>query len=441
MNFSKLKEAALAAGIKEIEVYSETSKEIELSIFNDEVDSNVSSKTDVLAVRGVYNNQITTVYEENDSDEMIPSIVSKIIDNCQVKNSKEPFFIYKGDDVYPEIENSPNDYSEYTLDDKIELCLDFSKTLKEMSPYVTKVEVNYAESLSETSIINSNGLNLSRKTNDAYVFGSVVCEKDGDVKTGFKYAQIANIKDFDLKALAKEVVDEAVSSFGAESIPSGSYKVVLDKSVVRNLIGAFSSVFSADTVIKNMSFLKDKLNTKVFGDNISLIDDPLSKEANSQLAFDDEGVATSTKSIVENGVLKTYFHNLKTASMMNTKSTGNGFKASVSSSVGVSPCNLYLKPGKLTLEEIFKEVGDGVYITSLSGLHAGLNQISGSFNLQAGGFSIENGKISKPVTLIILSGTLQDMLNNVSYLGSDFEFKRGVGAPSIAIKSLAISGK
>ena len=190
-----------------------------------------------------------------------------------------------------------------------------------------------------------------------------------------------------------------------------------------------------------MSFLKDKLGEEVFGKNITLIDDPLFWEAQQQYSFDDEGVATCTKAVVENGVLKTYLHNLKTAAMMQVKSTGNGFKNSVNSSVDIQPANLYLKAGDTSLEEMFKQLQNGVYITSVAGLHAGLNPISGSFNLQSSGFLIENGRKTKPVTLIIISGTLQELLNNVSYVGNDFEFKRGVGAPSLAIKSMAISGK
>ena len=127
--------------------------------------------------------------------------------------------------------------------------------------------------------------------------------------------------------------------------------------------------------------------------------------------------------------------------MMKTKSTGNGYKSGVQSSVGVSPSNLYLKAGDTSLEEMFSKIEHGIYVTSVQGLHAGLNPISGSFNLQSSGFLIEHGKKGKPVTLIIISGTLQEMLNQVSYVGNDFEFKREVGAPSLAIKSMAVSGK
>ena len=441
MDFNKLKEAALAAGITEVEVYSVHKHGIEISAFNGVVENNTSYSTNVMAVRGVYNNQITAFYEENCSDEVIPSIVAKIKDNCSIKNSVDPFFIYPGDESYPELQEKEVDFDKYTLEDKVNICLNLHNKLKEASEYVSKTEVSYSEDSYEVSIVNSNGLNVSKSGRHGFVVAEAVCEKDGETKVGFEYEKISSIENSNFDDLAKAAVEKAVSGFGAESIPSGSYPVVLDKKVVSSLLGAFSGIFAATQVLRNMSFLKGKLGEKIFGDNITLIDDPLSLDAPSQSSFDDEGVACFTKSVVENGVLKTYLHNLTTAAMMGTKSTGNGNKPDISSSVGVSPSNLYLKAGDVSFDDMVSSVENGVYVTSVQGLHAGLNPISGSFNLQSSGFMIENGKVTKPVTLIILSGTLQEMLNNVKHVGSDFEFKRGVGSPSLLIESMAISGK
>ncbi len=441
MNFSKLKEAALKVGITDIEIYENDSNGVEISTFNGVVENNTSFSTNVCAIRGVYNNQIVTVYEENCNDEMIPSIIDRIKDNCSIKNQNDPFFIYQGDKEYPVLKEKEVDFDNYTLEDKINLCTKLTELLKQRSQYVQMTEIGYSENENSKRIINSNGLNLKNNSRTAFLVAEIVCNKDGETKTGYDYIRIDNIKDINLEVFANDLVDETISTFGAESIPSGSYKVVLDKNVVSSLLGAFSNVFSAEAVLKNMSFLKDKLNNEVFGKNITIVDDPLSLEAPSQSAFDDEGVASYTKCIVENGVLKTYLHNLKTAAMMNVKSTANGYKLRVGSSVGVSASNLYLKAGDTSLDEMFKKVGDGIYITTVTGLHAGLNPVSGSFNLQSSGYKIENGQKTEPITLIILSGTLQELLNNVSVVGSDFEFKRGVGAPSLLVETMAISGK
>lgn len=441
MDFQKLKEEALKNGIKEIEVYSVKENGIEISTYNDEVDTNVLSQTDVLAIRGVYNKQIVTIYEENNNDEMIPKIINKIIENASLIDKNEPYFIYGGDKNYETISEAKNDFDDYNTKDKADLCLKLKDLIFAKSDTVKSVSASYSEHDVAVSIINSNGLNVSKHNKYAFIAVEVVCSLNEEMKTGFDYVYLKNIKDFQIDKLADSAFLDAYESFNAESIKSGNYKVVLDKSVVSSLLSAFSNIFSADAVIKNMSFLKDKLGEKIFGENITIIDDPMFELATSKDTFDDEGVKSTEKTLVENGKLITYLHNLKTASIMKTKSTGNGYKASASSSVGVSPSNLYLKPGKVEFAEMLKVVDNGIYVNSVQGLHAGLNPISGDFNLQASGFLIENGKKTKPITLFILSGKLQDMLNNVVYLGNDFEIKGSVGAPSITIEKMAISGK
>jgi PmbA protein len=158
-------------------------------------------------------------------------------------------------------------------------------------------------------------------------------------------------------------------------------------------------------------------------------------------SFDDEGVPCVTKNVVENGVFKGFMHTLKSANALGSKPTGNGFKAG-GGAISSQPTNLYLQEGELTKDEIIATVEDGIYLTDVGGLHAGLNPISGDFNVQGTGFVIKNGKIDRPITLFVVSGNFYEMMNNVELIGNDIE-KRfvGVACPTLKIKSLAISGK
>ena len=155
--------------------------------------------------------------------------------------------------------------------------------------------------------------------------------------------------------------------------------------------------------------------------------------------FDDEGVATYNKAIVKNGVLQTYLYNLTTAAKDGVQTTGNGYGGGKK---GVESTFLYLKPGKKSLDELFAEVGNGVFITEVSGLHAGLNPQSGNFSLQSTGFMIENGKKGKPLDLITVSGNLLDIFQDVIEVGNDtYVSPSGVSAQSLLIKKIVVSGK
>ena len=162
----------------------------------------------------------------------------------------------------------------------------------------------------------------------------------------------------------------------------------------------------------------------------------------TQTAFDDEGVPAARTTVVEKGVLKTLLHNRKTAKKAGCATTGNAGKPSVASPVGVSPTNFYQEPGSASLEELFETLGSGLYITDISGLHAGCNSVSGEFSLLARGFVVENGKQGRPVEQITVTGNFLEYLKGVRAVGSDLRFGfGGIGSPSLLIESLQVAGK
>jgi PmbA protein len=243
---------------------------------------------------------------------------------------------------------------------------------------------------------------------------------------------------FDLKKMVKKIATKALEQLGGTQCESKSYKVVLDKEVVADLLDSYLENASAEEVHKKSSLMIGKLLQPVASKKITVLEKPLSKNI-FYTYFDDEGVATSNKVVIKKGVLQTYFHNLNTAHKDNVPSTGNGYRGG--GKVGVAFKNITLKPGKKTLEQLFEKVGQGVYITELSGIHAGLNSQSGNFSLQANGFLVENGKKTKPLTLITVAGNLVDLFMNVTEVGGDNELLlSGFDVPSLIIKKLAVSG-
>ena len=122
--------------------------------------------------------------------------------------------------------------------------------------------------------------------------------------------------------------------------------------------------------------------------------------------------------------------------MFNQKPTGNSFNG------GISMTNMYLEPTSVSFEDMIASIDDGVYITSLVGLHAGVKQVSGEFSLQASGFKIKDGQLDHAVKMIVVSGNFFEALNQVKGIASDLKFSiSGTGSPSVYIESLSISGE
>ena len=227
--------------------------------------------------------------------------------------------------------------------------------------------------------------------------------------------------------------------FNAKPVKTDRYKVIMERDAMSSLLGAFSGMVSGDQAIKKITPFLGKENKKIFSDKITIIDNPLLEGAINKDPFDDEGVACYEKEIVKDGVLKTMLHSLKTAKYFNTKSTGNGF----ASGRGITAMgdNFYIQNGTMSKEDMIKSLDKGLLITGLDGLHAGLDPISGDFSLKASGFYIEGGKISRPVTLIVVSGNFVQMMNDVISVGNDLEIAtRSVFAPSILFNDLPVSG-
>ena len=158
-------------------------------------------------------------------------------------------------------------------------------------------------------------------------------------------------------------------------------------------------------------------------------------------AFDDEGVATKAKNVIENGVLTTLLHNLKTAHKQGVATTGNASR-SYASPVGVSPSNFYFVPSEISYDELLTRLGDGLIITEVAGLHAGANAISGDFSLSAKGFRVREGKRAEAIKQITVAGNFYTLLKSVEAVGADLKFGTGsYGSPSLLIESLSIAGK
>lgn len=440
MDFKLLQKEANKAGIKAIELYEKQDKKINISAFDNQINEKTEANTKVFAIRGEYNNQLATIYTEKDDENEIPNLIKRLIEVASHLTNDEPYFIYPGDNDYATVELPINDFEKLSLAEKSDVLLKITTMLKAKTSLYFHGEAEYEEISGKITIINSNGLDVTKEYKYTLLYGAIIIKNDNEMKNGYEVKYLRSFKDLDLDNFTAKIVDKAVSQINAKSIKSGAYKVVIQNNVLNNLMGAFINNFSALKVKHKMSFLENKLNKQVFGKNINLIDDPFYKDAPMIDTFDDEGVSTKIKEVVKDGVLQTYLHNLSTASHYNVLPTGNGFKTSPSGDVDIYPCNLYLEGGNKNFAELLETVNDGVLITSVNGLHAGVNPISGDFNLQCSGYLIKEGKRDLPITLIVLSGNFIDMLNNITEIANDNYYFNGMAMPSVYVKSMNISG-
>lgn len=435
-------------GFEDCEVYISESKEFRINSFQQEIDDFSSSDTLGISFRGIYNNKMGYSYAEVMDNTSIKMLVEEALENAVSIDSEDKEFIHDGSGDYAALKEYKGEIEQIPVEDKLQMCLDLEKKLRDKEKVLQTNFCSYGESVYETSIFNTKGLEKQFKNDVAYLMGMAVVGEPNDKnispKSAFSFSIGKDRSGLDVDYVVEDTYKRSTSLLGAKSIKSGKYRMVLENRMVNDLMATFSIIFCAESVQKGKSLLKGKLNEKIANEKLTIIDDPHLSGSISSGSFDAEGVATYQKEVVASGILKTYLHNMKTAAKDGVKSTGNAMKYSYKSPISVAPSNLVIKKGDMSFEDIIKECDKGIYITSLDGLHSGANPISGDFSLMAGGFKIENGKISTPIEQITISSNLFDLFNNIEAVGNDITASPpSFGtyySPSLLIKEINVAG-
>ena len=443
MNFKKLIEDAKLAGIEPVEVYQHMSQEESIRVFSQKVDGLTIAQSGGIAVRGIYKGKMGYCFMEEDSDDNIPLMIQMIQENAEALEVEDASKIFEGSESYPELEMTKNELTDIEMSQKIEFMKEVEAKLQASDPRIVQVMTTAMQTVKvDTAIMNSLGLDVSKNESYTVFYTMALASENGDNKSGMDFKIMRSLNDVSVDEFVEKMKTEVTGKLNAKQVKSGPYKVILKNSAMSDLLGALTGLFNGEMVYKGISKLSNKLDTQVFDEKITILDDPLKKDGMNSTPFDDEGVASFTKTIVDHGTLKMFLHNQKSAAQMNTVSTGNGFKAGYAGQVSISPTNFYIVPSETSFDELCEMMGDGLVIDELNGLHAGLNSITTDFSLQAAGYVVENGKIVRPVNLITVAGNFLDMMKEVEAVGNDLEDQLSSAAsPSILFKSLSISGE
>jgi len=433
-------------GLNDMEVYYSEGSSLSLKVFQKDLDGYSLSESEGLSLRGTYKGKMGYSYTEKVDETSIDQLVKDAAENALIIDSEDEEYIFEGSKEYKKVDSFNQTLSNVGEEQKINFVKSLEEEAFRLDKRIASVEVCiYGDGYGETIMSNTKGLFLRDKSNIAYTYIAVVAKDGEDIKTGMAYRTGNDFNAFNAQDIAREAVDEALALLGARSVKSGDYNVIIRNSAAADLMEAFTGIFSAEAVQKNLSLLKGKLNEKIASDKFTLIDDPYMEGGLASKSFDGEGVACKYKKVVDKGVLKTYLYNLKTAKKDGVDTTGNASKGSYKSSIGISPSNFFVEKGERTLDEMVADIDKGILITELQGLHSGLNSVSGDFSLAALGFLIQDGKISRPVEQITMAGNYFDMLKNIEETGSDLKFgmpgEAYIGSPSLRIKKLSIAGE
>ena len=448
MNFNEFKQLVIAEcaaqGIAEYELYYQAGSSTSVDTFQHSVNEFTSSYAGGVCFRCIVGGKMGYASTEDLSKEQAAAIVSKAADSAALLEAEEQVFLGEGGQEYEAVEDKS--YPLPTTEELIAKVLETTEKLYAADPMaVDGCQTQGIIETGEIAIFNSKGLDLQRKSSVAGLIVVGVASNGKEMANSYK-VKLGQLDQIDTDELVKKAIDSAKEKLGCEVAPTGQYPVVFNTDAMCSLLGVYSGIFNSESAQKGLSKLARQEGQIVAAPCVNLIDDPFHCDNPEPMNFDAEGSPTHKKAIIEGGKLNTLLYNLKTAAVAGKKTTGNASKAGYDSPVGIRPFTMYLEGGDMSEEELLQKAGNGVYITDLSGLHAGANAISGDFSLQSAGYMIENGQKTRYVKSFTVAGNFYDLLKNITALANNSHLPRAMGstafgAPTVLVEGLSVAGK
>lgn len=445
MTFQEFKKIILARcgerGIADYELYYQTAESTSVSAYQQEINQFSASLEGGVCFRCIHQGKMGYASTEQLSEESAIRLVERALDNATALEAEDPAFLSEGGKTYAAL---PASYVKIPgTDVLVSTVLDTQAKLCAADPAVTDGSTTQGVvERSEIAIVNSRGLDLHEETTLVGLVVAAVVSDGGEMANDYEIS-LGNLETIDTESLTKKAARTALAKLGGEPAPTGKYPVVFDPEAMSDLLSTFSSIFSAEQTRKGLSRLTGKEGKTVASNLVTLVDDPAYPGNFLQRSFDAEGSPAYRKNIIQQGNLNTLLYDLKNAALAGKETTGNASKSNYDAPIGIQPFTLYLAAGGNTEAELLQRAGNGVYINSLGGLHAGANPVSGDFSLQSAGFLIENGQKTRRVKSFTVAGNFYDLLHQITAVANNLEFPGmgTVGSPSVLVEGLSVAGK
>lgn len=228
--------------------------------------------------------------------------------------------------------------------------------------------------------------------------------------------------------VGKIAAERTLARLGSQSLSTRECPVIFSADIASGLIGSFIGAIRGGNIYRKSSFLLDHLGKQVFPSFINIQESPHIKKGLGSVPYDSEGVRTTDRHIVKNGILESYVLGTYSARRLGMKSTGNAG--------GVH--NLIVEPGIFDLPSLLTKMNTGLLVTELMG--QGVNLVSGDYSRGAAGFWVEGGVIQFPVEEITIAGNLKKMFMNIEAIGNDVDLRGNTRTGSILIKEMTVAG-
>ena len=425
-----------------VEAFVSRGGETEVRVYEGEVEHFVAAQSEGIGVRIIRDGRTGFAYAGTLEPSAIAEVLADARDNVQFGTVDEWAGLAEPDGVV--VTDQPlwnEELAEFPTDRKIELAKELERLTTGVDTRIRIDDSNYADAHGEAAVATTTGIRQWGRENGCYVSISTLADDGDETQTGFGFSVGRTPTVLDLERAANEAAERATRLLGATKPPSGRTTVVLDPFVTAQFLGIISATLNGEAVVKGRSLFKDRLGDQVAAPYVHLVDDPTNPLAYTATDVDGEGLAARRNALIEGGRLEMFTHNSYSARRAGTVSTGNATRGGFSGTPGVGALALSLEPGTRSQAEIIAGIDHGLLVQSVTGIHSGVNPISGDFSTGAAGLMIRNGEVGEPVREFTIASTLQRMLLDIVEVGADLDWlpMRAAGV-TLVIDDITMSG-
>ena len=390
-----------------------------------------SNRSDDLAVNitTYVNKKKSSISSSNLLEDNLKTLIEKCVETT--KNTPEDEFNSLPDkDLLATGVKNLNLYDNTHLenDKKIEYLKQLEESVSR-NKKIVNTESSFSENKSNFILANSEGFCEGYKSSSFIASSVAVAKDESSMERDYEFTNTCHLQDIkNAEALGEMAANKTIKKLSPKKIGSEKINIIFDKRIAKGMLNIFAGAISSSAISRGTSFLKDKINQKVFSDSINVFDKPDILKGLGSKSFDSEGVKTETLKLVEQGVLKHYLVDTYNGKKLNLKSNGRCGGTS----------NLYFDSGKITYNDLLNSNSKSLYITETIG--HGSNIVTGDYSVGATGFLVENGEFKYPINEITIAGNFKEMFQNMT-LANDLEFEYSTNSPTMMIEGMIVAGK
>lgn len=336
----------------------------------------------------------------------------------------DPARYYKGDG--PNLKTVDLKFNSVDPQQKVKDAFEMENEVLGSDERIISVSTSYRDGLSGSVMVASNGFEGDSE-NSYYSLNASVSVTDGKARPQGYWNETSIFSDQLVRMdIGKKALKRALDRLGQEKIASGKMPMIVENKSAGNALGPLISALNGSSIYQKQSYLIGMMGEKIGSELMTIVDDPFIVSGRGSRLFDDEGMATEKRAVVENGILKNYYID-----------TYYGKKLEMEATSG-STTNLVFKPGEKDLEGLLADIDRGILVTGFNG--GNNNGSTGDFSYGIEGFLVENGKLIQPVAEMNITGNFKELWNNLVAVGNDVDPSRSWLLPSLVFDNVDFSG-